>query len=403
MTLQDAEIFLKENAARLRRLGERKDTSLGFNAFALVSDTYYRENFHSDIIRAILDPHSGHGEGALFLRKFVDFISAEARSSGKSALADTLQNLAVGNAVLVEREEGRVDIKIKATDWTIIVENKINGAGDMERQIPRYIDDCCDKGEKVVAVVYITASDKDKSYPSVDGWEPGDKEKVDSLLIHVVGFTKTNSIRDLAEDWIGPCALAARGFNVKSILEQYAELLRHQAGDTMNQDEIKQLLSSMAANDIKYSELLRTLKEMPRTLAGIVLDEFKGMDTVLKRTYPHKETVAVLDPKDIPLPSGGNAYFGIDVHCEDLDTAGISFFSRNNPKDGAPPNSAYVEFLKEYDSGFELGWNGRVVLTVDPDWAFANVDDFLAKIRGLLDHLEKNHERLEAICRGEKV
>ena len=81
MTLQDAEIFLKENAARLRRLGERKDTSLGFNAFALVSDTYYRENFHSDIIRAILDPHSGHGEGALFLRKFVDFISAEARSS----------------------------------------------------------------------------------------------------------------------------------------------------------------------------------------------------------------------------------------------------------------------------------------------------------------------------------
>ena len=403
MTLEDAEIFLKENAARLRRLGERKDTSLGFNAFALVSDTYYRENFHSDIIRAILDPHSGHGEGALFLRKFVDFISAEARSSGKSDLADMLQNLVVGNSVLVEREKGRVDIKIKATDWTIIVENKINGAGDMERQIPRYIDDCRNKGEKVVAVVYITASDKDKSYPSVDGWEPGDKEKVDALLIHVVGFTKTNSVRNLAEDWIGPCALAARGFNVKSILEQYTELLRHQAGDTMNQDEIKQMLSSMAANDIKYSELLRTLKEMPRTLAGIVLDEFKGMDTLLKRAFPYKETVAVLDPKDIPLPSGGKACFGIDVHCEDLDTAGISFFSRNNPEDGSAPNSAYVGFLKEYDSGFELGWNGRVVLTVNQDWAFGHIDEFLLLIRGLLDHLETNRKKMESICRGEKV
>ena len=131
MTLQDIERFLKENAARLHRLGERKDASLGFNAFALVSDTYYRENFHSDIIRAILDPHSGHGEGALFLQKFVDFISTEARTTGKAKLADMLRNLAVDDSAEVTREEGRVDVKIKASEWTIIVENKINGAGDM--------------------------------------------------------------------------------------------------------------------------------------------------------------------------------------------------------------------------------------------------------------------------------
>lgn len=397
MTLQGAEIFLKENAARLRRLGERKDTSLGFNAFALVSDTYYRENFHSDIIRAILDPHSGHGEGALFLRKFVDFISAEARSSGKSALADTLQNLAVGNAVLVEREEGRVDIKIKATDWTIIVENKINGAGDMERQIPRYIEACRKNNEKVVAVVYITAAVKGE--PSQNGWEPCDAEMVAPLLVPVIGFSETRSIQNLSEDWIGPCALVARSFHAKAILEQYAELLRHQSGETMNQDEIKSMLSSMAANRIQYSELLRTLQEMPRTIAEIIIREFAS-HSVLKETWPYSFAVAVLDLQDIYLPKNRKESLSIDVHCEDLTVKGISFFTRN--EDGAP-NSAYVGFLKEYDSGFELGWNGRVVLTVDPDWAFANVDDFLAKIRGLLDHLEKNHERLEAICRGEKV
>lgn len=399
MTLQDIERFLKDNAARLRRLGDRSDTSLGFNAFALVSDTYYRENFHSDIIRAILDPHSGHEEGALFLKKFIDFISAEARSAGKSELADTLRKLAVDDSAEVTREEGRVDVKIKAPGWTIIVENKINGAGDMERQIPRYIAKCRAQGENVVAVVYLTA--RKKGSPSTDGWEPGDLETVRPLLIPVIGFSETRSERNLAEDWIGPCALAARGFHAKAILEQYAELLRHQSGETMNQDEIKSMLFSMAANGIQYSELLRTLQEMPRTLASIVVEEFKSRETVLKGAFlypPHKETVAVLNPKDIRIPSGGTGCFGIDVHCEDLGYSGISFFNRS--EDGAP-NSAYVGFLKEFDPGFELGWADRVVLTVDPDWAFGHVDEFLAKIRGLLDHLERNRERLEAICRGE--
>ena len=59
--------------------------------------------------------------------------------------------------------------------------------------------------------------------------------------------------------------------------------------------------------------------------------------------------------------------------------------------------------LKEYDSGFELGWNGRVVLTVNQDWALGHIDEFLLLIRGLLDHLETNRKRMESICRGEKV
>ena len=392
MTLQDIERFLKENAARLHRLGERKDASLGFNAFALVSDTYYRENFHSDIIRAILDPHSGHGEGALFLQKFVDFISTEARTTGKAKLADMLRNLAVDDSAEVTREEGRVDVKIKASGWTIIVENKINGAGDMDRQIPRYYDQCHDAGENVVAVVYITATVK--GAPCLEDEDVG---KVLPILVPVIGFSETKSIQNMAEDWIGPCALAARGFHAKAILEQYGELLRHQAGETMNQDENKSILSSMAANGIRYSELLRTLQWMPRTLAEIIVRDFAS-HSGLKKTCLYSFAVAVLDLKDIHLPADRKECLAIDVHCEDLNVKGISFFIRT--EEGAQ-NSAYVDFLKEYDPGFELGWNGRVVLTVDPDWAFGHVDEFLARIRGLLDYLERNRERLEAICRGE--
>ena len=395
MTLEHVEAFLRENTSRLRSLSNRKDISLGFNAFALVSDTYYRENFHSDVIRAILDPRSGHGEGVLFLEKFVKFISAEAKTD---VLAKALREVVVNDSVEVVREEGRIDVKIKSESpkWTIIVENKINGASDMERQIPRYIEQCRERGENVVAVVYITASVK--GLPSQDGWKVNDDIMVEPLLVPVIGYSETQSVRNLAEDWIGPCALAAHGFHAKAILEQYAELLRHQSGETMNQDEIRNVMSSMAQNDIQYSELLRVLQGMPHTLAEIVANRFRERVTVLKGTGIAYTTVAYLNLKDISLPTRRKGCLAIDVHCEDLGRAGISFFTRN---EDAVPNSAYVGFIKEYDSRFELGWNSRVVLTIEPDWAFTHIDDFLHKIEGLLDHLEKNRERLEAICRGE--
>lgn len=52
----------------------KRHVDVGFNLFAIVSDLYYRENFHSDILRAVLDPAGGHGENAKYLHLFLDFI-----------------------------------------------------------------------------------------------------------------------------------------------------------------------------------------------------------------------------------------------------------------------------------------------------------------------------------------
>lgn len=40
------------------------------NVFSLVSDLYYRENFHSDIICEFLNPAGSHNEGTTFLFAF---------------------------------------------------------------------------------------------------------------------------------------------------------------------------------------------------------------------------------------------------------------------------------------------------------------------------------------------
>ncbi len=401
--LKEIDTFLKDNAKLVRRINDRQDTSIGFNAFALVSDTYYRENFHSDVIKAILDPHSGHGEGALYLKKFIEFVEGEARSFGKKDQARALHELTVDDTVEVVREEGRVDVKIKGADWTIIVENKINGADDMERQIPRYVRKCRKRRENVVAVVYLTAALP--GFPAKYGWKPGDREMVEALLIPVIGFSETRSSKNLAEDWIGPCALATRGFNAKSILEQYAELLRHQSGETMDQDEVKKVMESMGKHGVCRSELLQVLEEMPKTLARIIADEFSGRVLVLKksRVWSAHPEVAVLDLTDIHLKNGMKVELAIDIHCDDLKELGISLLSRSNAGNYVIEPKAFLPLFKEYDSDFDVGWGDRLVLSMDTDWAFAHVNKFLAKIRKLVDFLEANRERIEAICRGKKV
>ena len=176
MTVKAVDDFLRENASQIKQICDRTNTEIGFNAFALVSDMYYRENFHSDIIAAILDPHSGHRQGILFLRRFVDFLADEAAANGHDKVSKDLRNLAIDESVEVVREEGRIDIKIKGDEWAIIIENKINGARDMDRQIPRYIEECRGNGEKIVAVVYLTAAKK--GFPSENGWEKDDREKL---------------------------------------------------------------------------------------------------------------------------------------------------------------------------------------------------------------------------------
>ena len=64
--------ILKESE---EKQGKRMET--GFNLFYLISDHYYRETFHSDIIAALLSPKEKHGEGNLYLDLFLEMIGVD--------------------------------------------------------------------------------------------------------------------------------------------------------------------------------------------------------------------------------------------------------------------------------------------------------------------------------------
>ena len=106
-----------------------------FNIFELISDIYYRENFHSDIIAQLL-------RNEIILKNFLDFIGVD-----KSKYEN----------YEVEREESKIDILIKTEKNCIIVENKLNWAGDMPEQLFRYYNECKNnKKLEVDKIVYLS-------------------------------------------------------------------------------------------------------------------------------------------------------------------------------------------------------------------------------------------------------
>ena len=88
-----------------------------------MSDLYYRENFHSDIICEFLNPAGSHNEGTTFLFAFIDFINTS---------FPTLPGISKKNYLnaKAEREYENIDILISddVSKHCIIFENKINNA-----------------------------------------------------------------------------------------------------------------------------------------------------------------------------------------------------------------------------------------------------------------------------------
>ena len=137
-----------------------------FNIFELISDIYYRENFHSDIIAKLF-------ENEIVLKNFLDFIGVD---------KNKYKNYEV------EREESKIDILIKTEKNCIIVENKLNWAKDMPEQLFRYYNEC--KNNKKLEVDKIV-------YLSPNSWKQPEEQSIKEipkeLIKIIIGYDGENN------------------------------------------------------------------------------------------------------------------------------------------------------------------------------------------------------------------
>jgi hypothetical protein len=217
-------ILLKYETA----LGKKKEFELGFNVFSLVSDTYYKENFHSEIIHSFLNPEGTHGEGRIFLDEFICLFSKT--NKVRISNSDYLEKVEAHNefGILGKR---RIDLLITSSTNAIIIENKMNNAVDMVNQLVDYYKYC--KGEKpdglkrkVDAIFYLSLDGKK---PDKNSWSINDKElfeEIDNKLVEIVAFDnkeETNTIYN----WLEKCKKVSKSEDTKFIIKQYQQLLKH--------------------------------------------------------------------------------------------------------------------------------------------------------------------------------
>ncbi|TXJ38833.1 PD-(D/E)XK nuclease family protein [Brachyspira aalborgi] len=149
---------------------KKNNFNFDFNILKVMSEKYYTEDFHSDIIKQLL-------KSKAFLNPFLSFIDVNYKEYKD---CEVLRENGINSD---ENGRGRIDILIKneKSKKAVIIENKINWAGDTYRQLKKYYD-YVSKKFKVDKIVYLVPdSGKIPENRSIEGI-PNSKIKI------VVGY-----------------------------------------------------------------------------------------------------------------------------------------------------------------------------------------------------------------------
>lgn len=299
-----------------------RNHEIGFNVFKLVSRLYYRENFHSDIIKEILDPYGSHNEGTLFLNTFIESINDKITEVGKKILQANYLD------AIVEREKnGRIDITIRSerSRHCIIIENKLHNAGDQLYQLPRYYKNMTGKGYIVDRIVYIPL---DRKAPYEGDWTKEDKEAIEPLLSIMVACDDKNL--DLVYSWLMKCQKRAKYVNSNSVLQQYIELLENLSDSIMMNKIMEDFYLTMIDEDKR--KIAASISEMYGKLQLHRAERLKS-HFIEAGYYPFKD-LWIWNNYDCILESFPyqKSNITLDLFC-DPDGYSLKLWSRGDYKD----------------------------------------------------------------------
>lgn len=216
--------FKKENIERYEDILKKQDKKLDFNIFDIITDKWKKENFHSEILKFLLENYE------VFFNNFLELINIKDKKEYLNAE--------------ITNEEARIDILIKSEKKAIIVENKINWAKDMPEQLFRYYNECkYSKGLEVDRIVYLSPnSSKEPADDSV-------KEIPKELIKTIVGFDGSENdlvyclekSRDKLKENLEKTKnnFDSENFNKLFFINHYIEILKRTGVGDMSEVELK--------------------------------------------------------------------------------------------------------------------------------------------------------------------
>lgn len=261
---------ISEIIKEYQKAKKKADEDIGFNVFRIISDYYYRENFHGDILGEFLNPVGGHGMKRFFLNHFIDMIRKE-KPEGKIGDYDIDETELKREYVI--KGKRRIDFLIinEKEQRCIIVENKLYDAIDQENQLPDYYNEIS-KEYKVDAILYLPLSDY--KVPDRSTWEDNvgqlliiipAKKLIDTWLKSCIDELETKSEQEAVESFV--------------ILKHYSKLLKSLLPNKQKMSAMAQLYNFLKEGNEELLKEAIALKEllnnMPETMSNHVLELIK--------------------------------------------------------------------------------------------------------------------------------
>ncbi|RZJ34745.1 MAG: hypothetical protein EOO51_08435 [Flavobacterium sp.] len=310
------------NSFREEQAGKEQ---LGFNFFSIISDFYYRENFHSDILKSCLEIPE-------FFDAFIKLVKAE---SGGRPLFKFL------NSSISREKHGRIDLCIIDEDSknAIIIENKLNNAHDMPRQLPRYYESLTKKGYLVNKILYLSLTGK--KYPLRHDWTDDDRRTL-SNKISIMSSVRSQNLN--LEEILEKALLSTSNIDYVVFFKQYKNLLnylsRQETNNNIMDDFYSKIETSEDLNDLLA--LQKLIENLPKYRALRLRNHYLNSFAPFLEIAIWKDLVTYFDKFLI-----ADSHFAIDILClpQSYD---VSFFDRK-----AETNNSSVLMNEKCNLGFQ--------------------------------------------------
>lgn len=300
--------FIKES--------EMSKNSDSFNIFFIVSDNYKKEKFHSEIIAYFLKPEEKHKLGYLGIDLFIQMLKTVGNDL-KIEKAHYKNAKVILEYPCKEQSDSNtryIDILIKGDGHCIIIENKMNQAPDMFRQIPSYIRSLEKENTEVDAAVYLQLDNIQT--PNTEDWNDDDFQLLKRIItIPAYKHDSINLVNNWLKELITNSFSLNTDLNVYSTLIQYINLIINLSNNNMDSLALKKFYEFLKENDNyeKVKSLIELSNDLPKYLAKSIFDEFNNPDIVpsfCKNLFIYKDEDTVFN--DIHI---GNIHYKIDVFC----------------------------------------------------------------------------------------
>lgn len=257
------------------------DNTLRFNIFESISEKWWYENFHSDILFTILNPDTREIGRPYFAEEFVKFLGVDFDCT---------------KGFEVTREKDRIDLLIKNDRQAIIIENKINYAPDRENQLVRYMKKVEEDGREIAAVVYLTLMDDKKPPLKYDEDFKKYAEMLPKILKKVCAVDEEKT-KGLAKGFLQACLdrlneekpqdeKAKDARNLASVyIKQDKMLLEHLGGKAYMKSTDKKVIEEIYSNKDKF-DAANDFTELWNEREGVLYEVLKEK---IKEAFPEKE------------------------------------------------------------------------------------------------------------------